>query len=100
VRAGRYGHAVRRLITPALKRLEALGLPTRSLVPVNERALAVDLIPAGRRLRAKALQVRVTMVKRLGPTREQVDVLDDAMRAITLATGTELSPSSHMQSGQ
>ncbi len=85
-------------LSPMLKRLEARGLLTRSRVPGNERALAVDLTPAGRDLRSKALPVPVTMMKRLGLTREQVDILNDAMRAVIHATGTELPPSGRTQS--
>ena len=77
-------------LSPMLKRLEALGLLTRTRVPGNERALAVELTAAGTALRAEALQVPSTMMERLGLTREQVDTLNDAMHSIIRATGTEL----------
>ncbi len=77
-------------LSPMLKRLEAQGLLTRTRVPGNERALAVDLTPAGRDLRAAARQVPTIMMERLGLTREQVGTLNDAMHAIIRATGTEL----------
>ncbi|MEC5198639.1 DNA-binding MarR family transcriptional regulator [Arthrobacter sp. PL16] len=80
-------------LSPMLKRLEAMGLLTRTRVPGNERALAVDLTAAGRQLRSRALEVPVTMLKRLGLTREQVDTLNEAMHAIIRATGTELPAS-------
>ncbi|MCU1633924.1 MAG: MarR family transcriptional regulator [Micrococcaceae bacterium] len=80
-------------LSPMLKRLEAMGLLTRTRVPGNERALAVDLTAAGRQLRSRALDVPVTMLKRLGLTREQVDTLNEAMHAIIRATGTELPAS-------
>ena len=80
-------------LSPMLKRLETLGLVTRTRVPGNERALAVGLTAAGHGLRTDALQVPVTMMERLGLTREQVEALNDAMHGIIRATGTEL-PSS------
>jgi DNA-binding MarR family transcriptional regulator len=84
-------------LSPMLKRLEALGLVTRTRVAGNERALAVELTAAGRELRTEARQVPVTMMERLGLTREQVETLNDAMHAIIRATGTEL-PSSRYES--
>ena len=86
-------------LSPMLKRLEALGMLARTREPGNERALAVNLTPAGRNLRVEALRVPVTMMERLGLTRDQVDSLNDAMRAIIKATGTEL-PSSKPDGGQ
>lgn len=80
-------------LSPMLKRLEALGLLTRTRVPGNERALAVELTPEGRELRRKALAVPQTMMERLGLTRAQVETLNEAMHAIIRATGTDL-PSS------
>jgi DNA-binding MarR family transcriptional regulator len=80
-------------LSPMLKRLEALGFLTRTRVPGNERALAVDLTDAGRALREQALQVPVTMMERLGLTREQVDALNEAMHSIIAATGTTLGGS-------
>lgn len=77
-------------LSPMLKRLEALGLLTRTRVPGNERALAVELTPEGRELRRKALAVPQTMMERLGLTRAQVETLNEAMHAIIRATGTDL----------
>jgi DNA-binding MarR family transcriptional regulator len=77
-------------LSPMLKRLEALGLLTRTRVPGNERALAVDLTDAGVSLRTRALTVPTTMMERLNLTREQVDALNEAMHGIIRATGTTL----------
>ena len=77
-------------LSPMLKRLEALGLLTRTRVPGNERALAVDLTAAGTALRERAVTVPTTMMQRLGLTRAQVDALNDAMHGIIRATGTTL----------
>jgi DNA-binding MarR family transcriptional regulator len=78
-------------LSPMLKRLEALGLLTRTRVPGNERALAVDLTDAGVELRERALTVPTTMMERLNLTREQVDALNEAMLGIIRATGTTLA---------
>ena len=80
-------------LSPMLKRLEALGLLTRTRVPGNERALAVTLTDAGVALRERALAVPTTMMERLDLTREQVDALNEAMHAIIRATGTALASS-------
>ncbi|WP_246036549.1 MarR family winged helix-turn-helix transcriptional regulator [Sinomonas susongensis] len=73
-------------MTPLLKRLEEAGLVTRSRQAGNERALDVALTPAGRALREKALAVPVTMMARLGITREEAEELHRSMmRLITAA---------------
>ena len=77
-------------LSPMLKRLEAIGLLTRTRVPGNERALAVGLTDDGAALRERALAVPITMMERLDLTREQVDALNEAMHRIIRATGTTL----------
>ncbi|WP_156642225.1 MarR family winged helix-turn-helix transcriptional regulator [Arthrobacter sp. B6] len=75
-------------ISPLLRRLEAAGLLTRRRVDGNERALAVELTPAGAELRQQALSVPGTMMERLGLTRDQVAQLHAAMMGlIAAATG-------------
>ncbi|MDR7160769.1 MarR family transcriptional regulator [Arthrobacter sp. BE255] len=74
-------------ISPLLRRLEAAGLLTRRRVDGNERALAVELTPAGVDLRQQALAVPGTMMERLGLTRDQVAGLHGAMMALIAATG-------------
>lgn len=78
-------------LSPMLKRLETLGLITRTRVPGNERALSVDLTDAGTDLRERALAVPATMMERLNLTRAQVDALNEAMHGIIRATGTTLT---------
>ncbi len=73
-------------LSPMLKRLEALGYITRNRVPGDERTMAVRLTAEGKALRAKATFVPVTMMQRLGVTREQVEALNLAMRDIIEAT--------------
>jgi MarR family transcriptional regulator, organic hydroperoxide resistance regulator len=53
-------------LSPLLKRLEAAGLVRRQRDARDERALAVELTPKGRRLRRRALAVPPAVVERLG----------------------------------
>jgi DNA-binding MarR family transcriptional regulator len=73
-------------ISPLLRRLEVSGLISRRRVDGNERALAVDLTPAGAALRQEALKVPGTMMERLGLTRSQVGELHAAMMGLIAAT--------------
>jgi DNA-binding MarR family transcriptional regulator len=73
-------------ISPLLRRLEGAGLITRRRVDGNERALAVDLTPAGAALRKEALAVPGTMMERLGLTRTQVSELHASMMGLIAAT--------------
>lgn len=73
-------------ISPLLRRLEASGLISRRRVDGNERALAVDLTPAGAALRQEALNVPGTMMERLGLTRDQVGELHASMMGLIAAT--------------
>lgn len=73
-------------ISPLLRRLEVAGLLTRRRVDGNERALAVELTPAGAALRQQALAVPGTMMERLGLTRDQVAKLHAAMMGLIAAT--------------
>jgi len=75
-------------ISPLLRRLEAAGLLTRRRVDGNERALAVELTPAGAALRQQALAVPGTMMERLGLTRDQVAQLHAAMMGLIAATAS------------
>ena len=73
-------------ISPLLRRLEASGLISRRRVDGNERALAVDLTPAGAALRQEALNVPGTMMERLSLTRDQVGELHASMMGLIAAT--------------
>lgn len=73
-------------LSPMLKRLEALGYITRRRVEGNERALNIELTPAGTRLRERARSVPGTMMERLHLTRDRVDELNRAMRDLIEAT--------------
>ena len=75
-------------ISPLLRRLETAGLITRRRVEGNERALAVELTPAGAALRRQATAVPGIMMAKLGLTREQVESLHRAMMDLIAATGS------------
>lgn len=75
-------------ISPLLRRLESAGLITRRRVEGNERALAVELTPAGAALRRRATAVPGTMMAKLGLTREQVESLHRAMMDLIAATAS------------
>ncbi|WP_280504823.1 MarR family winged helix-turn-helix transcriptional regulator, partial [Nocardia farcinica] len=53
-------------LSPLLKRLEALDYITRTRDPRDERALVIDLTPAGRALRAQAEKIPAAVVEKLG----------------------------------
>ncbi len=76
-------------LSPMLKRLEALGFVTRQRAEGDERALAVSLTGAGVALRERALSVPGTMMKRLNLSREDVQELNRAMRALIAATASQ-----------
>ena len=88
-------------ISPLLRRLEAAGLLTRRRADGNERALAVELTPAGAELRQQALAVPGTMMERLGLTRDQVAELHGAMMGLIAATaGATGAGTGHQQTRQ
>jgi DNA-binding MarR family transcriptional regulator len=53
-------------LSPMLKRLEALGLVTRTRSATDERATDVELTKAGIQLRRKALKIPPAVIERLG----------------------------------
>ncbi|MDJ0316825.1 MarR family winged helix-turn-helix transcriptional regulator [Arthrobacter antibioticus] len=69
-------------LSPLLKRLEIIGLLTRTRDRADERALAVDLTPKGAALRQQALSVPGTMMERLGLDRESALALHQSMVAL------------------
>jgi len=72
-------------LSPLLKRLEAAGYVTRHRSEADERALAVDLTPAGAALREQALSVPGTMMARLGLDRQSATALHQTMMALITA---------------
>ncbi|WP_394771246.1 MarR family winged helix-turn-helix transcriptional regulator [Lacisediminihabitans sp.] len=74
-------------LSPLLKRLETAGLVTRARSASDERALAVQLTPAGAALRSEAEKVPGQIVERLGmPVAELERIRDDLTKLIAAAT--------------
>jgi MarR family transcriptional regulator, organic hydroperoxide resistance regulator len=69
-------------LSPLLKRLEASGLVTRRRDPDDERAVAVTLTPAGRRLRRKAERIPPAVVARLGIEIGELEDLRDRLTTV------------------
>lgn len=73
-------------ISPLLRRLETAGFISRRRAAGDERSLAVELTAAGAALRAEALSVPETMMRKLGLKREEVAQLHEAMTRLIVAT--------------
>ncbi|HET7820171.1 MAG TPA: MarR family transcriptional regulator [Ornithinibacter sp.] len=69
-------------LSPLLKRLESAGLVTRRRDPHDERAVAVGLTPAGRRLRARAEQIPPAVMARLGVGLTELEELRDRLTTV------------------
>lgn len=72
-------------LSPMLKRLETLGLITRSRNAADERGTDVSLTGAGSALRARALDIPATVVARLGVELSELEHLRDALTRINAA---------------
>lgn len=71
-------------LSPMLKRLEALGLITRTRSATDERATDVELTSDGVALRERALAIPTTVVSRLG-----VDLAElESLRAVLTRVNT------------
>ncbi len=82
-------------LSPLLKRLEAGGFVVRDRDPLDDRALAVSLTPAGRRLRRRAERIPPAIIAQLGM--EVCELEDIRDRLTTLIDATR---SSWEQGGQ
>ena len=69
-------------LSPLLKRLEAAGLVTRRRDPDDERAVAVTLTPAGRRLREDAERIPHAVMARLGIGLAELEDLRDRLTTV------------------
>jgi DNA-binding MarR family transcriptional regulator len=69
-------------LSPLLKRLEASGLVTRRRDPADERAVAVTLTPAGRRLRRDAERIPPAVMARLGMGLGELEELRDRLTTV------------------
>lgn len=78
-------------LSPMLKRLEALGLITRTRNAVDERSTDVKLTAGGTALRRRALQIPPAVVARLGVDIDELRHLHQVLtriNAAALAAGT------------
>lgn len=78
-------------LSPMLKRLEALGLITRTRSRTDERAMDVELTKAGTVLRRRALKIPPAVVERLGVGLDELENLHSVLTRINsaaLAAGT------------
>ena len=78
-------------LSPMLKRLEALGLVTRTRSSVDERSTDVELTAEGLDLRTRALTIPPAVVARLGVDMAELEELHRVLtriNAAALAAGT------------
>ncbi|WP_430592257.1 MarR family winged helix-turn-helix transcriptional regulator [Humidisolicoccus flavus] len=76
-------------LSPLVKRLDTMGLITRSRDPRDERSLAIALTAEGRALRAQAESIPPTMMRKLGLSPEELQILHRTMMALIDATRDE-----------
>jgi DNA-binding MarR family transcriptional regulator len=72
-------------LSPMLKRLETLGLITRTRSTVDERAMNVELTEAGVALRERAMSIPPAVVARLGVDLSELEDLHHALTRINTA---------------
>lgn len=72
-------------LSPMLKRLEALGLITRTRNPVDERSTDVKLTDRGTALRRRALEIPPAVVARLGVDMAELRHLHQVLTRINSA---------------
>lgn len=72
-------------LSPMLKRLDVLGLITRTRSATDERAIDVELTKAGRALRRKALEIPPAVVDRLGVGLDELELLHGVLTRVNAA---------------
>jgi DNA-binding MarR family transcriptional regulator len=72
-------------LSPMLKRLEALGLITRTRNVVDERATDISLTKTGIQLRRRALKIPPAVVERLGVGLDELERLHDVLTRVNAA---------------
>ncbi len=72
-------------LSPMLKRLEALGLITRTRSASDERATEVTLTRAGLQLRRKALKIPPAVIERLGVGLDELEHLHCVLTRVNRA---------------
>lgn len=70
-------------LSPLVKRLESAGRVTRQRSAEDERVLDIDLTPAGRDLRERALEVPGQIMERVGMDASEVSGLRNALVRFT-----------------
>ncbi|MFC4242074.1 MarR family winged helix-turn-helix transcriptional regulator [Gryllotalpicola reticulitermitis] len=75
-------------LSPLLKRLEAIGYLRRGRDPEDERALRVELTPAGRELRSRALEIPPAVMGLLRMSADELGDLRDALHRVIAAVDT------------
>jgi MarR family transcriptional regulator, organic hydroperoxide resistance regulator len=72
-------------LSPMLKRLEAVGLITRTRSAADERATDVELTKAGIQLRRRALKIPPAVIDRLGVGLDELELLHDGLTRVNAA---------------
>jgi DNA-binding MarR family transcriptional regulator len=72
-------------LSPMLKRLEAVGLITRTRSAADERATDVELTKAGIQLRRRALKIPPAVIDRLGVGLDELELLHDVLTRVNTA---------------
>ena len=72
-------------LSPMLKRLEALGLITRTRNVTDERATDISLTKTGIQLRRRALKIPPAVVERLGVGLDELERLHDVLTRVNVA---------------
>ncbi|MDF2823886.1 MAG: transcriptional regulator [Mycobacterium sp.] len=72
-------------LSPMLKRLDALGLITRTRSQADERSMDVELTTAGAALRAQALDIPAAVVSRLGVDMDELTQLHRVLTRVNAA---------------
>jgi MarR family transcriptional regulator, organic hydroperoxide resistance regulator len=72
-------------LSPMLKRLEAVGLITRTRSAADERATDVELTKAGIQLRRRALKIPPAVIDRLGVGLDELELLHDVLTRVNAA---------------
>ena len=72
-------------LSPMLKRLEAVGLITRTRSSADERATDVELTKAGIQLRRRALKIPPAVIDRLGVGLDELELLHDVLTRVNTA---------------
>lgn len=75
-------------LSPMLKRLEAIGLITRTRRASDERSTDVQLTPEGAALRERALEIPQAVIARLGVDIDELVRLRDVLTRINAAATT------------